>query len=288
MFGLPTQRDRQHVLHEYNPTNYSVVNINTIESVSTVATTARVRNTYSRHDLQLYEVMYHQKLLDGIKARTGRDESSYTRITLHPHTSIYSADLVSPTPGSSSQSDAIRLTLHGVLTRAVTQKTYDAVFCGTGYDRDSWTRLLASSNLAEHFGIKSSSIELVAESEAAPSMPPLFADLDDMDSRGSSSSTSTDGFSTPPTPDTPHSHHSPLAGGAQRAKVRISRTYRLLSDRESRGEPASPNEARVYLQGCTQSTHGLSESLLSILGVRAGLVVDDLCGTPGSRSRSNL
>ena len=80
----------------------------------------------------------------------------------------------------------------------------------------------------------------------------------------------------------------PLAGGAQRAKVRISRTYRLLSDRESRGEPASPNEARVYLQGCTQSTHGLSESLLSILGVRAGLVVDDLCSTPGSRSRSNL
>ena len=157
--------------------------------------------------------MYHQKLLDGIKARTGRDESSYPRITLHPHTSIYSADLVSPTPGSSSQNDAIRLTLHGVLTRAVTQKTYDAVFCGTVYDRDSWTRLLASSNLAEHFGIKSSAIELVAESEAAPSMPPLFADLDDMESRVSSSSM--DGFSTPPTPDTPQSHHLPLAGARQ-------------------------------------------------------------------------
>ncbi len=35
MFGLPTQRDRQHVLREYNPTNYSVVNVNTIDSVGT-------------------------------------------------------------------------------------------------------------------------------------------------------------------------------------------------------------------------------------------------------------
>ena len=33
---------------------------------------------------------------------------------------------------------------------------------------------------------------------------------------------------------------------------------------------------RIYLQGCTEATHGLSESLLSILGVRAGLVVDDI------------
>ena len=34
MFGLPTKRDRQHVLHEYNATNYSVVNVNTIDAVS--------------------------------------------------------------------------------------------------------------------------------------------------------------------------------------------------------------------------------------------------------------
>ncbi|RPD66153.1 lysine/ornithine N-monooxygenase [Lentinus tigrinus ALCF2SS1-7] len=265
MFGLPTQRDRQQVLREYDPTNYSVVNINTIES--------------------LYEVMYHQKLLDGIKARTGRDESNHTRITLHPHTSIYAADIIPPSLETSATNDAIKLTLHGVLTRAVSQKTYDAVFCGTGYDRDSWTRLLASSNLAEHFGIKSSPIELVAESEAAASMP-LFADLEDMESRGSSSST--DGFSTPPTPDTPHSSHSPLAGGSQRSKVRISRTYRLLSDKESKGEAASPLDARVYLQGCTQPTHGLSESLLSILGVRAGLVVDELCNSADTRSRCSL
>lgn len=220
--------------------------------------------------------MYHQKLLDGIKARTGReDESNHTRITLLPNTSIYSADIV---PGSSETptgSESIRLTLHGVLTRAVSHKTYDAVFCGTGYDRDSWMRLLASSNLASQFGVKSSSIELVAESEAIRPPLALFADLEDVESRTSSSST--DGFSTPPTPDTPHSHHAALGGDSQCSKVRITRTYRLLSEKESRGEEtAGSEEPRVYLQGCTQSTHGLSESLLSIMGVRAGLVVDDL------------
>ncbi|KAI0721074.1 L-lysine 6-monooxygenase (NADPH-requiring)-domain-containing protein [Cerioporus squamosus] len=267
MFGLPTQRDRQHVLQEYNPTNYSVVNINTIES--------------------LYEVMYHQKLLDGIKARTGReDESNRTRITLRPHTSIYAADIVPPSAATSSTSDTVRLTLHNVLTRAVSQKTYDAVFCGTGYDRDSWTRLLASSNLAEDFGIKSPSVELVADTEV-PAPSALFANLVDMESRVSASS-STDGFSTPPTPDTPHSHHSPLSGGSQPSKVRISRTYRLLPEREGKGEAASAHEARVYLQGCTQSTHGLSESLLSILGVRAGLVVDDICNTADTRLPSDV
>ncbi len=33
MFSLPTQRDRQNLLHEYMPTNYSVVNNRTIDSV---------------------------------------------------------------------------------------------------------------------------------------------------------------------------------------------------------------------------------------------------------------
>ena len=222
--------------------------------------------------------MYHQKLQDGIKARTGReDESIRSRITLFPYTSIYSADIV---PSEPAGSESIRLTLHGVLTRAVFQKTYDAVFCGTGYDRDAWMRLLASSNLASHFGIKSPAIELVAESEAVPSPHslPLFSDLVEDLASSRTSSSSTDGFSTPPTPDTPHSHHAALSSEAQPSKVRISRTYRLLSEKESRGEAEGPgaSEPRVYLQGCTQSTHGLSESLLSIVGVRAGLVVDEL------------
>ncbi|PIL24011.1 hypothetical protein GSI_13762 [Ganoderma sinense ZZ0214-1] len=253
MFGLPTQRDRQHLLHEYMSTNYSVVNNRTIDS--------------------LYEVMYHQKLLDGVKARTGRDEeTNRTRITLRPYNSVFAAEIIPPSDAS-TYGESVRVTMHGVLNRAVMQKTYDAVFCGTGYERDSWMKFLASSNLADEFGIKSSTIQLVTETEASsPVIPPLFADLGGPASRTTSSAS--DGFSTPQTPDTPNSDHSKLVGEMHPSKVRISRSYRLLPEKEE--DLASG--PRVYLQGCTQSTHGLSESLLSILGVRAGMVVDELCG----------
>ena len=226
--------------------------------------------------------MYHQKLLDGIKARTGKDEeTNRTRVTLCPYTSIHSSEIV-PATGATS-GEAVHLTMHGVLDHAISHKTYDAVFYGTGYDRDSWMRLLASSNLAEPFGVKSSQIELVPESDnevsSASAPGTLFSGaelVDSMAGAASPSSRSSDGFSTPPTPDTPHSHHAKLAGENGPSKVRVSRTYRILPAAGGNAEGAAP---RVYLQGCTQATHGLSESLLSILGVRAGLVVDELCGS---------
>ncbi|KAI8998622.1 lysine/ornithine N-monooxygenase [Trametes punicea] len=255
-FNLPSKRDRHNVLREYSSTNYSVVNVRTIDS--------------------LYEVMYHQKLLDGIKARTGREEESdRTRIVLRPYTSTFAAEVIPADAEGASGKETIRLTLRGILDRTLSMKTYDAVFCGTGYDRDSWMRLLASSNLAEAFGIKSSDVELVPDS--APVDIPLFPDVvEDTGALSPVSSRSTDGFSTPPTPATPQSQHSRLNGEAQASKVRISRSYRLLSPRAADGDRSSADEPRIYLQGCTQSTHGLSESLLSILGVRAGLVVDEL------------
>ncbi|KAH9901402.1 L-lysine 6-monooxygenase (NADPH-requiring)-domain-containing protein [Cubamyces lactineus] len=276
-FNLPSKRERQTVLREYSPTNYSVVNMRTIDS--------------------LYEVMYHQKLLDSIKARTGREEESdRTRITLSPYTSIFSAEVV-PAAAEGSAAENIRLTLHNLHTRAVAAQTYSAVFCGTGYDRDAWMRLLASSNLADEFGIKSTSIELVPatepDNEPTPepahtaeqgaTLPPhqLFADVvgEDAGALSPVSSRSTDGFLTPPTPATPQSQHSKLGADGQASRVKISRTYRLLSPRTAAADAdaAGKGEPRVYLQGCTQATHGLSESLLSILGVRAGLVVDELC-----------
>ncbi|KAH9854246.1 lysine/ornithine N-monooxygenase [Lenzites betulinus] len=260
MFSLPSKRDRQAVLREYNPTNYSVVNMRTIDS--------------------LYEVMYHQKLLDDIKTRTGRvEDSDRTRITLRPYTSIFAAETVSADAAGSASAESVQLTLHGIHTRAVSQSSYDAVFCGTGYDRDSWVRLIASSNLADHLGVKSTNIELVPDSEPADQGPlSLFADVEDTGVISPVSSRSTDGFSTPPTPATPHSQHSKLTLETQVSKVRISRSYRLLSPRGDKSDADVPEEPRIYLQGCTQSTHGLSESLLSIVGVRAGVVVDDLCG----------
>jgi L-ornithine N5-oxygenase len=53
----------------------------------------------------------------------------------------------------------------------------------------------------------------------------------------------------------------------------ISRRYRLLP------LPTAGNEfiPKIYLQGCAEETHGLSDTLLSVTGVRAGEIVEDLC-----------
>lgn len=74
------------------------------------------------------------------------------------------------------------------------------------------------------------------------------------------------------------------------AKLYVSRAYRLLpaaeltsvDDAVSGGKGEGENEGkrvdgRIYLQGCTEATHGLSDTLLSVMAVKAGEVVDDLC-----------
>ncbi len=44
-------------------------------------------------------------------------------------------------------------------------------------------------------------------------------------------------------------------------------------------EPGSVHEdAGIWLQGCNESTHGLSDTLLSILAVRAGELVESIFG----------
>lgn len=57
----------------------------------------------------------------------------------------------------------------------------------------------------------------------------------------------------------------------------VSRSYRVPVRADV--QPA------IYLQGCCEDSHGLSDTLLSVLAVRAQEVVDDLMGVPHSRLR---
>ena len=64
-------------------------------------------------------------------------------------------------------------------------------------------------------------------------------------------------------------------------KIRVSRAYRLLPVEESaRVRESSPQNKkflpRVYIQGIAEETHGLSDTLLSVLSIRCGEVIDDL------------
>lgn len=55
--------------------------------------------------------------------------------------------------------------------------------------------------------------------------------------------------------------------------IYISRSHRLLPL-----QTASPGLIpKIYLQGCAEETHGITETLLSVVGIRAGEVVEDLC-----------
>ena len=78
-----------------------------------------------------------------------------------------------------------------------------------------------------------------------------------------------------------------VAGGvitpvdSQLDKIRISRTYRLLPVEENtliRDTSSSHKKflPRVYIQGIAEETHGLSDTLLSVLSIRCGEVIDDL------------
>lgn len=59
----------------------------------------------------------------------------------------------------------------------------------------------------------------------------------------------------------------------QEKKWRVSRDYRVIF------KPGSVNDdAGVWLQGCNESTHGLSDTLLSILANRGGELVESIFG----------
>jgi len=61
----------------------------------------------------------------------------------------------------------------------------------------------------------------------------------------------------------------------------VGRDYRVMYD-EAQVDP----EAGVWLQGCNEETHGLSDTLLSILAVRGGELVKSMFGTGGGAKPS--
>ncbi|EMD38274.1 hypothetical protein CERSUDRAFT_113443 [Gelatoporia subvermispora B] len=257
IYNLPTQSDRENILKEYNNTNYSVVNPRTIDA--------------------MYEVMYDQKLDDAIARRKGdKATPSAARITMHPHMTLYFADdlpqLAETDSATETSQEGIRLTLQNVFSQAQSTRDYDAVVCATGYDRTSWLRMLTSSDIGKHFGLNLSSdpVQLVPSTEIPKGPDGSLFDASEEEATWRPASPITPASPSPPsTPTSSALSQSRMLGQLPITKLYITREYCLV--------PNSPQfKPRIYLQGCTEATHGLSESLLSILGVRAGLVVDDL------------
>jgi L-ornithine N5-monooxygenase len=64
--------------------------------------------------------------------------------------------------------------------------------------------------------------------------------------------------------------------GLQEKEIRSGRTYRLIHD--------GPSEAACYLQGVNETTHGIPDSLLSLVCPRAGEIVEDILAHRGGKA----
>ncbi|GAA5902510.1 hypothetical protein JCM6882_002771 [Rhodosporidiobolus microsporus] len=293
MFRLE-EGHRRRVLAEAKATNYSIVNPKKLE--------------------ELYEAMYAQKLEEDIAARSSSSASNLTldpRLNLKPFSELVAAS-VNPS------STAITLTLHNPILSETREVEYDAVICGTGYDRQAWRQILfpaASSAADVDSGKDAIPLGELFSPASSPShgedlSPPLYTpptlDLPEtaFESRrlyaasslngdlGSTSSSSrspssaressvsstrqpSTAASSPPTPGSPDaSREKGNKVQDQQHPYPVAENYRLLlPERTSAGARFRPT---VWMQGSCEKTHGISDSLLSVLAVRSGEVVQSI------------
>lgn len=228
---------------------------------------------------QLYEIIYNQRLNASIADRTGEAASrSEALINIKPYTNIISIqsentdasrEMLLSAEGSAEHHPLV-IASQNIITHDKDEETYDAIVYATGYIRSAWVDMLKSSDIGEYFGLTSASTDV----RLVPSLNGTGAESPVSYTRSSSPSTApSSARSTPPTsPEMSPEIGTPSGKGKAVHEVYISRNYRLVPESKN-GEIFGP---RIYLQGVEESTHGLSDTLLSVLGVRAGEVVNDL------------
>lgn len=145
------------------------------------------------------------------------------------------------------------------------------IICGTGYHRNSWPDIIRSSNLADDYGLAhlpdDGIVKLVPDREPfawshdARRKPTLPSDNEFETESVASTSNGTSPSLSPRMEEPSSEEPEPIL-------VRISRRYQLI--------PRIPSPNRIYLQGCAEASHGISDTLLSIIAVRSGEVVDDI------------
>lgn len=265
-YNAPSKRRRDAVLAEYRATNYGVVNPVTLEA--------------------LYEIIYDQRLNAQVARRTQTPEPSEPIINIRPYTSISDVKLLGE-GGSTSAADLLlapttstdgsggetfQLTLRNLATAAVTEENYDVIIYATGYQRQAWVNLLKHTGIGKHFGLSPATRKVnlrpttdltAADEYTVPSSP-----LESVSPAFSSTQT------TPPTSPEASMFSSVQFEAELNPDLFLTRQYRLLpkASRET-GRSLVP---RIYLQGVEEATHGLSDTLLSVLGIRAGEVLADL------------
>ncbi|KAF9564588.1 hypothetical protein CPC08DRAFT_705130 [Agrocybe pediades] len=265
-YSLTSRNMRSMKLAEYKLTNYGVVNPRTIDA--------------------LYEIIYDQRLDTAVAQRQGKGApQTEAWIEIKPYTEIVSvkthdtpaaaADLLLSPDNTPPRVSPFVVKTQSIIDRAEAEEQYDAIVYATGYERGSWVNILKNSDIAPHFGLNplSRNVRLVPTSTT-------------IRSQSCTSSGSNSGASTPSNPSSAQSSPptSPDIESFSKEKdslpsyheVHISRNYRLLPVGFVDNPAQTSFAPKIYLQGVEEQTHGLSDTLLSVLGVRAGEVVADL------------
>ncbi|KAJ3838412.1 putative L-ornithine-N5-monooxygenase [Lentinula raphanica] len=242
------EQGRERLMAEYKDTNYSVVNPRTIAA--------------------LHEILYDQKIDDAIAARNPKSQKPCgPRINIRPHTGIISPSRYDE--GSKTFSLALQNMQSGEVFE---DQTYDAIICATGYQRYSWIDMFrASERLSQRFGLGNDApIRLVPFSQQAKYV---------VDPRGHDSSfpnAPSPGSSAVTTPISSASADDIVQQQTTPMSLYITRRYRLLPIASTEIDSEKALKARIYIQGLEETTHGLSDTLLSVISCRAGEIVDDL------------
>ncbi|KAJ3856656.1 putative L-ornithine-N5-monooxygenase [Lentinula lateritia] len=251
-----SEQGRERIMAEYKATNYSVVNPRTIDA--------------------LYEIIYDQQVDEAIVARNSTVFTPRPRIIIRSHMHI-------PSLKYDTGSKKFVFTFRNVRTREVFEnESYDAVVCATGYQRNSWTKMLrASDRLGKRFGIDDSASDIPIKLVPFVQRVADTVDLDQPQHSplSSVSSTPTSVVTTPPISPGAENVVKQESSPTEAVKLYITRNYRLLpmaSTKTMQDGSAEGLKARIYIQGLEESTHGLSDTLLSVVSCRAGEVVDDL------------
>ncbi|GAA5941186.1 uncharacterized protein JCM15063_006394 [Sporobolomyces koalae] len=285
MFGLDNDK-RKVVLDEAKSTNYSIVNPVTLAAV--------------------YDEMYAQKVEEDIAERN-KDESALLldpKLTILPYTTLLSATV--------TESSTIDLELRNTIKEETRNVVYDAIVCGTGYDRQAYRNILFPTSRVELDQDAANTVplaKLFSDAEESMSMPtipqlPLDVDLSASsfkrrlsDDFTSPSSTATRSASVASSVDYADSirRHNETSSSTPLTSPSIASTPSSSLEREKRAAAtASPDfvvgenyrlqvpsktqtsvdfKPTIWLQGSCEKSHGISDSLLSVLAVRSGEVV---------------
>ncbi|KAG0146324.1 hypothetical protein CROQUDRAFT_92779 [Cronartium quercuum f. sp. fusiforme G11] len=184
----------------------------------------------------LYETIYAQKVEE-------QTQSSITGIQNQDHSkiNIINHSIITQVD------ESLNVIIENVITHETFKKSYDLLILGTGYNRQSWKDIL--------FGNSSTFSEIFSNQNSSPD---------------SITTTTIDGSTS-----SINSNDEIISD----FNFNISRNYKLLLPNKLEDKLTGLEfnfRPTIWLQGCNELTHGISDSLLSVLAVRSGEVIDGI------------